>query len=110
MDKRKMNREKIMNLIVGNLNIVQKYLEDNNINDLYKDSIFLHAVTFRVEVVCRIILKFRNDLKDIYDEKDFIYFKNLSNLLKDYSKNHCVDLRYFVIKKLPYLNTKAENV
>jgi uncharacterized protein with HEPN domain len=55
-------------------------------------------------------LKYRNELKDVYDDKDILYLKDLLNLLKDYTKLHSPDLWYFVTKKLPYLKNKIANI
>lgn len=93
-------------LIKDNIDFINKYLLVNDVKDLFQDSILLHAVTLRIQILCKISLKYKNDLSNSYSESDFKYIKNLNHLLRDYTKRHCADLWYFISKKIPYLTDK----
>lgn len=110
MKTKKYKKEDLMFFLKENINILNKYSKNYNYNNLYNNDVLYNACVRRTNIICRLLLKSKYYLKESFDGNEIIYFANLLNLLKDFTRFHFADVWYFVFKKLPDIEIKLKRL
>lgn len=110
MNKLQFKEDDLIFLLNENIKILSKYSQKYNYHALNNNEILYHACIRRTNIICRLLLLYKQNNINTFNENEFIYFTELLRLLNDYTKIHYADVWYFVYKKLPDISLKLNRL
>jgi uncharacterized protein with HEPN domain len=97
MNKIQFKKDDLILLLNENIKILNKYSQEYNYHALYNNEILYHACIRRTNIICRLLLLYKQYNFNTFNENEF-------------TKIHFADVWFFVYKKIPDIELKLNRI